>query len=139
MNKLYEAVVNSKGGRNGKIKSDDGILDFNVAIPKEMGGEGGATNPEQLFAAAYASCFEQALIHFAPVHKIKLGETSVIAHVSILLDANEAFHLQVKLEVKLEDCDNPEKLIKIAHAACPYSKAIRGNVPVEIDLIQPDD
>lgn len=135
MNKLYEAVVTSKGGRNGKIKSSDGLLDFPVAIPKEMGGEGGATNPEQLFGAAYASCFENALIHFAKIHGIKLEDTSVTAKVTVLADDAGAFHLEVMLEVTLVGCDSPDKLVKIAHAACPYSKAIKGNVPVEIIIV----
>lgn len=134
MNKLYEAVVTSKGGRNGKVKSSDGILDLNVAVPKEMGGEGGATNPEQLFGAAFASCFEQALIHFAPIHNIKLDDTSVTASVSVSTDDSGAFNLGVKLEVTLIGCDDPERLIKIAHSACPYSKAVRGNIPVEIEI-----
>ncbi len=132
MEKLYEAVVTSKGGRNGKIKTNDGILDFPVAVPKEMGGAGGATNPEQLFGAAYASCFENALIHFAKLHNIKLDDTSVTAHVSVLADETGAFNLEVKLEVTLVGCDNPQKLVKIADLACPYSKAVRGNIPVEI-------
>lgn len=132
MKKLYEAVVTSKGGRNGKIKSSDGILDFPVAVPKEMGGEGGATNPEQLFGAAYASCFENALIHFAKLHNIKLDDTSITAFVSVLTDDTGAFNLEVKLEVTLVGCDNPDKLVKIAHMACPYSKAVKNNIPVEI-------
>lgn len=132
MKKLYEAIVTSKGGRNGKIKSSDGILDFPVAVPKEMGGEGGATNPEQLFGAAYASCFENALIHFAKLHNIKLDDTSVTAFVSVLADDTGAFNLEVKLEVTLVGCDNPDKLVKIAHMACPYSKAVKNNIPVEI-------
>lgn len=134
MKKLYEAVVTSKGGRNGRIKTDDGILDFAVAVPKIMGGEGGATNPEQLFGAAYASCFENALIHFAKLHKIKLDDTSVTAFVAVLADNKGAFNLEVKLEVTLTGCDNPEKLVKIADLACPYSKAVRGNIPVKITI-----
>lgn len=134
MNKLYEAVVTSKGGRNGKVKSSDGILDLKVAVPKEMGGEGGATNPEQFFGAAFASCFEQALIHFAPIHDIKLDDTSVTANVSVSTDDSGAFNLDVKLGVTLIGCDQPEKLVKIAHSACPYSKAVRGNIPVEIEI-----
>lgn len=133
--KLYEAVVTSKGGRNGKIKSDDGILDFNVAFPKVMGGSGEGTNPEQLFAAAYASCFEQALLHMADIHKIKLDGTSVIAHVSVFADDTGAFSLGAKLELKLDGCDSPEKLARLAHAACPYSKAIKNNIDVEIKII----
>lgn len=135
MNKLYEAVVTSKGGRNGHIKSSDGILDFNVAFPKEMGGTGKGTNPEQLFGAAYAACFEQALLHVAQTHNIKLDSTEVTANVSVFADEIGAFSLGVRLDIKLEGCDDPEKLVKLAHAACPYSKAVRGNIPVEINLI----
>jgi len=135
MKKLYEADVTAKGGRNGHVKSSDGFLDLKLAFPKEMGGEGGATNPEQLFGAAYASCFEQALILIAESHKIKLEDTTVTAKVSVLSDDNEAFNLSVKLDVKLVDCDAPDKLIKLAHAACPYSKAVKGNIPVEIVLV----
>lgn len=135
MNKLYEAVVTSIGGRNGHIKSSDGKLNFNVAFPKEMGGTGDGTNPEQLFGAAYASCFEQALLHMADVHKIRLNGTSVTANVSVLQDETGGFNLSVRLDVKLEGCDEPEKLLKFAHAACPYSKATKGNIPVELNLI----
>lgn len=135
MNKLYEAVVTSKGGRNGKIKSSDGLLDLNVAFPKEMGGTGEGTNPEQLFGAAYASCFEQALLHVAEMHKIKVGSTQVTANVSVSADDSGAFCLGVRLDVKLEGCDEPDKLAKLAHMACPYSKAVKGNIPVEIKLV----
>lgn len=135
MNKLYEAVVTSKGGRNGKIKSSDGLLDFKVSFPKEMGGTGEGTNPEQLFGAAYASCFEQALIHVAQMHKIKLEGTEVTANVSVFADDAGAFSLGVRLDIKLEGCDEPDKLAKLAHMACPYSKAVKGNIPVEIKLV----
>lgn len=132
MKNLYTAIVTSKGGRNGKIKSDDGKLDFNVAFPKEMGGTGEGTNPEQLFAAAYASCFEQALLHMADIHKIKLDSTKVTAHVSLLQDEAGGFNLAIKMEAELNGCEEKDKLIKFAHAACPYSKAVRVNIPVEI-------
>lgn len=132
MKELYTAVVTSQGGRNGKIKSEDNQLNLNVAFPKEMGGTGEGTNPEQLFGAAYASCFEQALIHMADIHKIKLDSTKVEAHVSVLQDETGGFNLQVKLKVKLNGCDEKDKLIKFAHAACPYSKAVKGNIPVEV-------
>lgn len=120
MDKLYETIVTSKGGRNGRIKSNDGKLDLNVSFPVEMSGTGEGTNPEQLFGAAYASCFEQALLHVADIHKIKVDETSVTAKVGILQDEAGGFNLSLELD---------------AHAACPYSKAVKGNVPVEINLI----
>jgi len=135
MKKLYEADVVSKGGRSGSIKSSDGLLDLKVDFPKEMGGSGDGTNPEQLFAAAYASCFEQALLHMAEVHKIRLEGTSVRAKVSVSADDAGSFHLGAKLEVTLKGCDESEKLIKFANAACPYSKAVKGNIPVEIEVV----
>lgn len=135
MKKLYEAVVSAKGGRNGNIKSDDGLLELKLAFPKEMGGNSQGTNPEQLFGAAYASCYEQALIHMAQVHNIKLEGTEVIAKVSVLQDESGSFNLAVELDIKLEGCDKSDKLIKLAHAACPYAKAVKGNIPVELKLI----
>lgn len=136
MNKLYEAVVTSKGGRNGHIMSSDGILDLKVTFPREMGGTGIGTNPEQLFAGAFSACFEQALIHMADLHKIKLESTSVRANVSVSEDSTGSFQISVDLHVKLDGCDAPEKLIKLANAACPYSKAVRGNIPISVNLEQ---
>jgi len=135
MKKLYETAVTAKGGRNGKIKSSDGILELKLAFPKQMDGEGGATNPEQLFGGAYASCFEQALILIAESHKIKLEDTEVTANVSVLSDDNESYNLGVRLDIKLVGCGEPDKLVKLAHAACPYSKAVKGNIPVELKLV----
>jgi len=135
MKKLYEASVTAKGGRNGEVKSSDGLLDVKLAFPREMGGDGGATNPEQLFGAAYASCFEQAVLLIAESHKISLEDVSVTAKVAVLSDDQEAFNLGVDLEVKLVGCDAPDKLLALAHAACPYSKAVKGNIPVEVKLV----
>lgn len=135
MKKLYESDVVSKGGRTGSIKSSDGLLDFKVDFPKEMGGKGEGTNPEQLFAAAYASCFEQALLHMAEVHKIKVDDTAVRVKVSVSADDAGSFHLGAKIEVTLKGCDESDKLIKLANAACPYSKAVKGNIPVEVELV----
>ena len=135
MKKLYEADVVSKGGRSGHIKSSDGVLDMKVTFPKEMGGEGDGTNPEQLFAGAYAACFEQALKHVAGLHNIKLDDTSVRAKVAVSEDESGAFNLSVKLEVTLIGCDQADKLIRLANAACPYSKAVKGNIPVDIELV----
>ncbi len=83
MQSLYQAQVTSQGGRNGQIRSSDGILEMKVSLPKEMGGMGGATNPEQLFAAGYAACFENALIFAARGEKVNPGRTAVTATVGI--------------------------------------------------------
>ena len=102
MKKLYTADAIATGGREGRIKSNDGVLDFKVEIPKEMGGRGGAfTNPEQLFAAGYAACFDSALNLVARTQKIKLKDTKVTASVSIGQNDDGGFSLAVDPNVSL--------------------------------------
>lgn len=134
---LYEAKATSHGGRNGRVKSSDGILDFSVAIPKEMGGSGGATNPEQLFAAGYSACFENAILFAARAQKLSLTQTAVTATVGIGSNDSGGFKLAVKLEVSLPDLEKAqaEKLVEAAHQVCPYSNATRGNIQVELALV----
>lgn len=136
MKPLYEAVVVSQGGRNGHVRSSDGILDLNVSMPKNLGGVGGSTNPEQLFAAGYAACFESAVNHVARTKKIAIGKTQVTATVSLGAKADGGFQLAAKLSVKIEgvDADLAESLVHDAHKVCPYSNATRGNIDVAIDL-----
>lgn len=136
MSTLYKAIVTSQGGRNGQIESSDGILNMKVSMPKELGGVGGATNPEQLFAAGYAACFENALIFVAKKENLKLTSTAVTAVVGIGPNATGGFALSVELKVKLPDLDRDaaQKLVDLAHATCPYSNATRGNIPVEITI-----
>ncbi|WP_413558553.1 organic hydroperoxide resistance protein [Bdellovibrio sp. HCB209] len=137
MSKLYTAVAKATGGRNGKVESSDGVLNLEVRIPKEMGGSGGAfTNPEQLFAAGYAACFDSALNFVAMQQKTKITST-VTAEVGIGPNNAGGFALEVKLRAKIEGVERnvAQQLLETAHKVCPYSNATRGNVPVEIELV----
>jgi len=134
MEAIYTTAATAKGGRNGHVSSNDGILDLEVRIPKEMGGQGGYTNPEQLFAAGYAACFESALNHIAREKKIKVEETMVTAEVSIGKNDKGGFALAVKLHayIKGVTAEVADELVKAAHETCPYSNATRGNIDVEL-------
>lgn len=139
MKPLYTAVVTASGGRDGHVKSEDGIIDFDVTTPKELGGDGGqATNPEQLFASGYAACFDGALNLMLSKAK-KKADTTVTANVSIGKDEAESdgLKLAVKLDVSIPDMDREEaqQFIEKAHAFCPYSKATRNNVDVTLNLV----
>lgn len=137
MKRLYTAKASATGGRDGKVKSDDGVLDFPVEVPKEMGGPGGDfTNPEQLFAAGYAACFDSALNHVARSQKIQLKDTRVNAAVSIGQNESDGFSLEVDLAVSIPNVDREtaQKLLESAHKVCPYSNATRGNIEVNLSL-----
>jgi len=136
--KIYTAEALATGGRNGQIKSSDGVLDLQVRTPKEMGGGGGAyTNPEQLFAAGYAACFDSALSLVIRTAKVEAGETTVTAQVSIGKYGNGGFGLAVKLQIAIPGV-TPEvahSLADKAHQICPYSNATRGNIEVELEMV----
>ena len=130
----YTAEATSSGdARNGHVRSSDGIIDQDMAMPKEMGGPGGATNPEQLFAAGYAACFHQALKLAAGQEKVDVDSSSVDAQVGIGPDA-KSFGLQVWLTVHLPGADQEtaDRLAGRAHELCPYSKATRCNIDVAV-------
>ncbi len=140
MEALYTASATAHGGRNGTVESSDGILDLDLTMPKEMGGPGdeGATNPEQLFAAGYAACFENALRRVAGQQKKNLSEdTSITANVGIGRDGN-GFGLKVELVGHLPGLAHEEAkaLMHDAHEVCPYSKATRGNIEVELSVAE---
>ena len=139
MRALYTASATAVGGRNGAIKSSDGVLDLKLAYPKELGGPGGvATNPEQLFAAGYAACFENALLRVARERKQPIRESKVTAHVAIGRNEKNFFELAVQLEVSVPDRDRAEieELVKVAHEeVCPYSRATRGNIEVRVKVV----
>ncbi|MEK4535170.1 organic hydroperoxide resistance protein [Peribacillus sp. FSL K6-1552] len=138
MKPLYSAVVTVHGGREGHVKSEDGILDFDVRSPKELGGSGEkATNPEQLFAAGYAACFDSALNLVLQKAKKKV-DTSVTANVTIGKDEEDGgFKLAVRLDISIPDLsrEEAEDFAKKAHMTCPYSKSIRGNLDVTLNLV----
>ena len=137
MNILYTATAASTGdARNGHVQSTDGNIDLPVRIPKEMGGEGGATNPEQLFAAGYAACFHSALKLVAARAKADATDSEVVADVSIGDNGQGGFGLAVQLEVTLANLERAqaEELVRQAHEVCPYSNATRGNIEVTLTV-----
>ena len=135
---LYTAHATSTGGRDGTSKSDDGVLDLKLTVPKGLGGNGAVgTNPEQLFAAGYSACFIGAMKHVAGLQKIKLPDnTSIDASVGIG-QIPQGFGIQVWLKVHIPDMDKAqaEKIVEAAHVVCPYSNATRGNVEVTLDVV----
>ncbi|MDN4610497.1 organic hydroperoxide resistance protein [Arthrobacter burdickii] len=136
MGALYTAVATASGdGRNGKARTDDGELVVDLAVPKEMGGTGGATNPEQLFAAGYAACFHSALKLVASRGKARISDTAVTAEVSINAVDGRAFQLAVALHAEIGgvDQETADRLVEQAHQVCPYSNATRGNIEVTVD------
>lgn len=137
MTVLYRTQARAVGGREGRAQTPDGLLDIKLAVPKELGGPGNATNPEQLFAAGYAACFENAIRHIARTQKIDLKSASVTAKVALLKTSDVSFGLEVSLDIETEgpDSDTAKKLVDAAHIGCPYSNAIAGNVDVALNLV----
>ena len=138
METLYTATATASGdGRNGHTESDDGLLDLDVRIPKEMGGPGGATNPEQLFAAGYAACFHSALKLVGRSVSADLDGSQVSASVSIGTLPSGGFGLAVEIDVHAPnlDHDTATSLVHQAHQMYPYSNAINGNVDVTLTVV----
>lgn len=138
MEKLYTAVVTATGGRRGQIKSDDGIIDMKLALPEGLGGQGGSTNPEQLFAAGYSACFQSALLVVANQHHERLHpESTVTAHVDLNKRDDGGYALSVKLVVELEgvEKEKAKQMVDEAHQICPYSIGTRGNVEVTLEVV----
>lgn len=137
MNTLYTAVATATGGRNGHVRSEDGVLDLDTSIPSSMGGSGGAkTNPEQLFAAGYAACFQSAMEFVGRQQGTSVADSTVVGHVSIGPKEGGGFMLAVRHEIRLPGLDQvaAEKLVHDAHRVCPYSNATRGNVEIAFDV-----
>ena len=136
MEPLYTAKATANGGRQGKVKSSDGVVEFDLAMPKSLGGSGaeGATNPEQLFAAGYSACFDSALNLVAGQEKKKI-DSEVTAEVSIGKDTDGGFKLSVVLSVSVGgvELDEAKQLVEKAHDVCPYSKATRDNIEVQLN------
>ena len=131
---LYSTRVTASGGRHGFVKSEDGLLSLNLAMPPQLGGKGGATNPEQMFAGGYAACFENALLRVAreAQHRFADSDVEVVAEIGLSLNDAKSFVLSASLTVTMTgiDQETAERLVRGAHAICPYSNAIRGNVDV---------
>ncbi|MEY9836907.1 organic hydroperoxide resistance protein [Streptacidiphilus sp. EB103A] len=137
MSTLYTTEALSTGdGRNGEVRTIDGVLDELLAVPKEMGGPGGdRTNPEQLFAAGYAACFHNGMRLIAGQQKLKLGESTVRSTVSLVTLDDGGFSLEVALSAHLPGLDQAtaDQLVQTTHLVCPYSNATRGNIPVALE------
>lgn len=136
---LYQTRVTAIGGRSGTVRSDDGILDLPLALPVELGGKGGATNPEQLFGAGYAACFENAVIHVTrkQADRVRDDTIEVVAEVGIVDNGQGGFVLSVLLNVAITGLDQvkAEEIVQAAHKVCPYSNAVAGNIDVKINTI----
>jgi osmotically inducible protein OsmC len=138
LNVFYTATAHATGdGRNGHATTDDGRLDLDLRIPKEMGGPGGATNPEQLFAVGYAACFHSALKVVGQRLDLDVDGSEVSASVGIGALANGGFGLTVELDVHVPALDKAtaESLAAEAHQVCPYSNATRGNIDVTLTVV----
>jgi Ohr subfamily peroxiredoxin len=135
-NKLYTAHAHVTGGRaEGHGRTSDGELDVQLRLPAEMGGSGGGTNPEELFAVGYAACFEGALGVVARRAKADTGDVAIESQVSLSPNGQGGFELSVALDVTLpsvSDADAAVELVRAAHEVCPYSNATRGNIEVTL-------
>ena len=130
----YTAIATAKGGISGHVKTNDGVLDLKVSVPVEFGGqENGYTNPEQLFAAGWAACFDNAIIMVAKARKMEVESTTTV---EVTLGAQEdgsvGLSAIIKVEITNLTAKESKKLIAAAHRVCPYSKATKGNINVEI-------
>ena len=133
---IYTAEARVTGGRaEGHGASSDGALDVQLRLPPELGGQGGGTNPEQLFAVGFASCFESALGAVARREKLDVGDVAIDSKVSLLPTEERGFKLAVELDVSLphvDDAEQASRLVAGAHKVCPYSNATRGNIEVRL-------
>jgi len=134
---LYRAEATSTGGRDGTSTTPDGVLDLKLTLPKEMGGKGGGTNPEQLFAAGYSACFIGALKVVAGKAKVALpADTSITGLVGIGA-IPQGFGIEVELRISIPGLDHEvaQQLVEAAHQVCPYSNATRGNIKVTLTVV----
>jgi osmotically inducible protein OsmC len=137
---LYSTTATATGNGRSQARavSDDGLLNVTLETPTSMGGPGGATNPEQLFAAGWASCFHSALKLVAAKRRVKIADSTVTAEVSLRKTPEGGFGLEAALQVNFAAGLNKEmadELVDAAHAVCPYSNATRGNIPVTLTSV----
>jgi osmotically inducible protein OsmC len=132
---IYSAEAHVTGGRvAGHGRTSDGLLEVDLRTPPEMGGEGGGTNPEQLFAVGYAACFEGALAAVARRQKLEVGDVAIDSRVMLVTAEERTFTIAVELAVTLPSVTDEEAvdLVQAAHKVCPYSNATRGNIDVTL-------
>ncbi|MGH2831764.1 MAG: organic hydroperoxide resistance protein [Solirubrobacteraceae bacterium] len=133
---IYTAQAHVTGGRaNGHGRSSDGKLEVDLRLPKQMGGDGEGTNPEELFAVGYAACFEGALGVVARRAKLEAGDVAIDSEVSLSANGKGGFVLSARLDVTLPSVSDSEQAIALtraAHEVCPYSNATRGNIEVTL-------
>ena len=131
---LYTADANAVGGRSGHVRSTTGVIDMEMSVPEGLGGKKGATNPEELFAAGYASCFQQALLVIAQRAGEKLDPQTEVKCSVTLFQEGEAYGLSAVLDVDLKAFDEQKTIgmVRKAHEICPYSVGTRGNMEVEL-------
>ncbi len=133
---IYTAQATVTGGRaEGRGVTSDGTLDVTLRLPKEMGGDGDGTNPEQLFAIGFAACFEGAIGVIGRRERAEVGDVSIESRVSMLPTEERGFKLAVALDVSLPQVSDPEvakRIVAGAHEVCPYSNATRGNIDVTL-------
>ncbi|MAT04298.1 MAG: organic hydroperoxide resistance protein [Acidimicrobiaceae bacterium] len=138
MKNLYSTTAHATGdGRNGHVSSDDGIIDLDVRTPVELGGNGGATNPEQLFAAGYAACFHSALRLVAQSAGVNTADSAVSATVHLGQTDAGGFGIGVELDVSLPHAtpEQAREVVEQAHQVCPYSNATRNNIDVGLSVV----
>ena len=131
----YVTQARVTGGRSGHGRTADGKLDVDLRLPKELGGDGAGTNPEQLFAVGYAACFSTVLTLLGQRRRLNAGDVVVESTVMLIPVGDGTFRLGAKLDVTLPSIPNPQQatdLVRGAHELCPYSRATRGNVDVAL-------
>jgi len=134
---LYTAEATATGGREGHARTSDGRVDVDLDVPREMGGTGGpGTNPEQLFAAGYAACFQSSLLRFASGRRLDLSGSRITARVGIGPLKSGGFGLVASLDLDAPQIGRDEAfdLMALAHESCPYSRATRGNIEVTLTV-----
>ena len=137
MKTLYTAVATAEGGRDGRSRSLDGNLDLTMKPPKDLGGPGDGTNPEEVFAVGWAACFQSAMHTLAKIQKKEITDSSVTCEVSLMYDEeSRSVSLAARLLASIPELpeDQARDLLHATHKVCPYSKATDGNIPVELVL-----
>ncbi|HLS25872.1 MAG TPA: organic hydroperoxide resistance protein [Beutenbergiaceae bacterium] len=135
---MYSTTATSWGGRKGRAVTNDDRLDLDLSVPAEMGGDGGeGTNPEQLFALGWSACFHSALKGAARQQKVDVSESAVSATIGVRsFDAGGGLTARIEVEVPGLERDVAQELVDQAHQMCPYSRATRGNIDVDVQLVQ---